>query len=86
MELVIWILVSFGLTAIISISRLFRPIQNLGTFFRCPQCIGFWVGLGLAYGWKSITGNIFLDACLSSGVCLFLHTIMWKMALSDKRY
>jgi hypothetical protein len=53
MELFLFILSCIGATFIINISYVFKPIRekasmfnpHLGKFLKCPQCIGFWVGL-----------------------------------------
>lgn len=39
--------VGIGATVIITLSRLFRWLQDLAKFFRCPLCVGFWVGFFL---------------------------------------
>ena len=55
--LLTWLLITWGLTSILTRSRLLRPLRDRfapGTFFgdlaRCDQCMGLWVGLGLSLG------------------------------------
>lgn len=36
--------VGIGATVIITLSRLFRWLQDRAKFYRCPLCVGFWVG------------------------------------------
>lgn len=44
---VVSVIAGMGATMIITISRLFKPIQSLNKFFKCPMCIGFWVGVSI---------------------------------------
>jgi len=51
--MILFFLSCLGLTFIINISYVFKPIRDkansispkLGKLLKCPQCIGFWVGL-----------------------------------------
>ena len=53
MKLIIFCLVCFGMTNIITMSRLFKLVRDrferlskkAGIFIKCPMCVGFWVGL-----------------------------------------
>jgi hypothetical protein len=49
MELIYFILASWGLTQILIYGTIFdsiRPKQGFfGELFKCPMCLGFWVGL-----------------------------------------
>ena len=38
----------------------------------CGLCFSFWSGLTVAYLWKPMTGNLFLDACLGSGIFWYI--------------
>ena len=75
-----WVFVLTGLTSIVSMSGIFMPIRQkifklnpfLGQLISCPMCFGFWAGLILSYFYQSITGNMFFDAVLGSGM-------MWYM-------
>jgi len=61
--LLLWILVTFGITLIITTSELFNPLRwtmrkisgFLGRFFSCPLCIGFWAGILANFFWMSPT-------------------------------
>jgi len=80
MEVIWYLLTSFGLTAILIEGKPTKPIRRLaariggdewgGYLFRCYQCLGFWVGLGvgLLFFWgdplKLITAPF-----VSSGFC-----------------
>lgn len=57
MFLLLFLLASFGITAIITNSSIFSPIRNLfekinpsflGEGIVCPQCVGFWIGVILS--------------------------------------
>ena len=45
MDIVFFILSSYGLTQILVFSRLLEKIRPSHHFFHCPMCIGFWVGV-----------------------------------------
>ena len=89
MNILLWILVSFGITTIISVSKLFEPIRNfvtkksppLGGFLGCSMCMGFWAGILLSSQYFSPTGNMFFDGCLSCATCWLLYCATWIMAL-----
>ena len=45
-DLIYFILCSYGITQIITTSSLLDKFRwNVGKFWGCPMCIGFWVGL-----------------------------------------
>ena len=90
LDLILFSLVAFGLTNIITISKIglrWRDLAEkvhpkLGELFRCPMCMGFWVGLGLSF-WKSPTDLMILDAILGSAAAWLIYCITWKLALRD---
>jgi len=47
MELLYFILISYGLTLILVYGTIFKKIRPKHHFFHCPMCIGFWVGVVL---------------------------------------
>ena len=53
MELLLFVLASYGLTQILVYGKIFSRIRpetgRLGELFRCPMCMGFWVGLFLYF-------------------------------------
>lgn len=56
-HLFVWFLVVWGVTSILTRSRLLRPFRDrlppstlLGDLVRCDQCMGLWVGLSLSLG------------------------------------
>lgn len=58
MDLVIYVLICWGLTNVITKGKIFEPIRNfffdtpklhfLSDLFNCPMCLGFWIGIGLS--------------------------------------
>ena len=79
-EFLIWSFTLLGLTTIVTKSHVlqgFRDIsskinQFLGKMISCPPCFGFWAGLGLSLFYKSMTGNMLLDATLGSGLIFYI--------------
>ena len=49
MDLIYFILVSYGITQILVFSTIFKPIRPKHHFFHCPMCVGFWVGVFLMF-------------------------------------
>jgi len=88
-----WILVSFGITIAVTTAAIFKPVREkvgivhplLGKIVKCPMCFGFWSGIILNLFWKSITGNIFLDGCLSLATCWLLYCVCLKLTIQDER-
>lgn len=83
MNLLIFILCSYGLTSILIYSKIFERIRPKHYFFRCPQCVGFWVSCFIwlissqttlfIFDYNLITG--FLLSCLGSGTSYVLCMI-----------
>jgi hypothetical protein len=85
LSLLYFILSSYGMTQIIcyaSILNVIRPVKGtLGEFFKCPMCIGFWVGAFLCgissytelFSYEQTISNFFLLGCLSSGTSYILN-------------
>ncbi len=46
-EMLYFILASYGLTQILVYSKIFEPVRPKYYFFHCPMCIGFWSGVVL---------------------------------------
>ena len=79
LDLIYFILASYGLTQILVYGSIFDAIRptkgKLGELFKCPMCMGFWVGLLLwsinpytqlfSFDYSPITA--FLLGCVSSG-------------------
>ena len=88
MELIYFILCAYGMTYILIYGSIFnsiRPTQGkMGELFRCPLCLGFWVGVFLwsinhftelfTYDYSLI--NALLLGSLSAGSSYFLSMIL----------
>ena len=88
MELLHFILCSYGMTYILIYGSIFNPVRptkgKLGELFKCPLCMGFWVGVFLwsinfftelfTYEYNFI--NALLLGCLSAGTSYFLSVIL----------
>jgi len=88
MNLLLFILVCYGLTIILCYGKIFesiRPIDGtLGELFKCSMCTGFWVGwiiwvLNLFTTLFNFDGRLvtgFLLACLSAGTSYILDKLI----------
>ena len=88
MQLIYFILCAYGMTYILIYGSIFesiRPKTGLsGDLFKCPLCLGFWVGVFLwsinvftelfTYDYNII--NALLLGCLSAGTSYFLSSIL----------
>ena len=80
MNLLYFILVSFGLTSILTQSKLLESIRPKHYFFHCPQCVGFWIGaflcsinrFGTLFSFDVSVMNVICLGCLSSGTSFVL--------------
>ena len=85
MDLIYFILTSYGLTQILVYGSIFdslRPARGkLGELFNCSMCMGFWVGAFL-FGINGFTElftfeynivNMFVLGCLGSGTSYLLN-------------
>ena len=91
MDLIYFILCSYGLTQILVFGSIFNSIRpsrdwfrGFGKLFHCPMCMGFWVGVFL-FGINSLTelfnfdynvANAFLLGCLSSGTSYLISALV----------
>ena len=75
MELIYFILCTYGMTQILVYATIFSRIRPTHHFFHCPMCMGFWAGV-LLFGINKYTelfmfeytiANALLLGCLSSG-------------------
>ena len=93
MELVFFILTAYGLTQILVYGTIFDAIRptkgKLGELFRCPMCMGFWIGAFL-FGINAYTelftfeytiANLFILGWLSSGTSYVLNMIIGDCGL-----
>ena len=84
LDVILWILVNFGITNGIVVSNLVLPFRQwvLVKFktklFLCPMCLGFWVGLVLSLSWFSPTGFFLFDMFLGSITSWMLYLLIYK--------
>jgi hypothetical protein len=89
MNLLIFILVGFGITTIITKSTIFEPLRNFldtgGEYLRnnfwgllivCPLCVGFWIGVLESCIFGSITYNTFIGDNSSIGILNYLWSFI----------
>jgi len=90
MNLVLFILICYGLTSILIWGKIFNAIRPKYSFFHCSQCVGAWVGFLVFFAlWFSgikIIDNIyygwFFMGCLSGGTSYILDRLFSDDGLS----
>lgn len=87
LELTYFILSAFGLTQILVYGSILNPIRpvkgKLGELFKCPMCMGFWVGLFLwsinpytqLFSFDESPVTAFLLGCVSSATSYVLSMV-----------
>tara|TARA_R100000008_G_C3580059_1_gene167864 strand:- start:296 stop:604 length:309 start_codon:yes stop_codon:yes gene_type:complete len=97
MELIWFILASYGMTFILVFGSIFNPIRpttgKLGELFHCPLCTGFWVGIFLwslnggteLFNFEYNLINAFICGCVSSGTSYFLSMLLDDFGLKVNR-
>tara|TARA_B100001094_G_C17916356_1_gene663733 strand:+ start:123 stop:458 length:336 start_codon:yes stop_codon:yes gene_type:complete len=86
-----FILASYGMTFILVYGKIFEDIRppkdytkKWNTFFHCPLCMGFWVGvfLFLINGFTELftfdynIANTFICGCISAGVSYLISMLV----------
>ena len=91
LHLVHWVLVVFGVTLIVTYSKIAAPLRrNVPTNFlkslvKCPLCFGFWAGLALSlFGFRLAESHIpfvgpILDGAAASAVAFLLYLIALRL-------
>ena len=83
MELLYFILASYGLTQLLCYGKIFDRIRPEHYFFSCPMCMGFWVGVFLCvinpfttlFTYELTFFNVFLLGNVSSGTSYVLNML-----------
>jgi hypothetical protein len=83
-ELLYFILASYGITTIVVYGRVFAPIRPTHHFFHCPLCVGFWIGALLVclnpftdlFTYNVSVVNCFLMGAVSSGASYILSMLI----------
>ena len=83
MDLIYFILASYGMTQILVYGSIFDKVRPNHDFFKCSMCMGFWVGIFLwainnytelfIFDYSPVTA--FLLGCLSSGTSYVLNML-----------
>ena len=84
MSLIYFVLVAFGLTSILTQSKLFEKIRPKHYFFQCPQCVGFWVGCFLfcinkwteLFTFDYTIANFFICGWISAGTSYLISMLV----------
>jgi hypothetical protein len=86
-QLLWFCLAAYGLTQMLTYGSIFDRIRPstglLGALFRCPMCMGFWVGVflfGVNYNTELFTfeytiANLLICGCVSSAVSYALCSV-----------
>jgi len=94
MSWLVFLTVSWGFVSIVTLSVLMRPLREFlargGKFwvflyglFSCPQCFGFWAGMGLYFLIPMELGSeypwfleMIFHGLICSGMCLLLSALL----------
>ena len=88
MQLLMFVLASYGLTLILLYGSIFNSIRpkngKLGELFKCPLCMGFWTGVFILFisSWSELFTyevnlvNLLIMGWLSSGTSYFLDMVV----------
>lgn len=86
MNLLLFLLICWGMTQIITTGKIFEPIRNYLNLevLRCSMCMGMWVGiiifLGFWFCGIQLFPNIYIGSfffgCISSAVSFFLMSVV----------
>jgi hypothetical protein len=84
-EIVIFILVVWGVTSVVTFGAIVRPVRhlfarskytrnNIGYLLHCPMCTGWWAGLGIHFV-MPLSTLWWTDAFIGAGVCYLLRAV-----------
>ena len=86
--IVVWALAVHGITQIVTVSRIARPVREvapspLRALLSCPMCFGFWVGLALSLlSWPGLARAV-VDGAAASGVAWAAHVTLARLGALD---
>jgi len=90
-DLVYFILASYGLTQILLYGSVFNKVRpskdwlfGFGKLFHCPMCMGFWSGVFLfginkyteLFTFEYVLANLLILGSLSSGTCYLIGVLV----------
>lgn len=97
-SVIVFILISYGITAILTQSYLFEFYRNyfknewIRYLTRCTQCTGFWLGLlvSLIYNIQStiemnVLLSMFIHGTISSGACYIIQSLIDSIGNISKK-
>ena len=86
MSIIVFILVSFGLTTIITQESIFRWFRKIFKFkpFSCPTCLSVWIGFGLSFFFPVLI-NIYISWFLY-GMISYTTTRVLLAWLQEKEF
>ena len=63
------------MTMILVYGKIFDAVRPKHHFFKCPMCVGFWVG---TFNWfmLDLSFNLFVAGCISSGTSYFISRLV----------
>ena len=92
MQLLTFILASYGMTMILVYSKIFESLREkirsynkdlLSYMIKCTMCMGFWVGI-INWFLIDVSFNLFVAGCISSGTSYLLSRIVDDDGLTIK--
>jgi hypothetical protein len=76
MLLLTFILACYGMTMIAVYGKIFDAIRPQHHFFKCPMCMGFWVGVINTICFFNMPFSWFIGGCISSGTSYFISRLV----------
>ena len=71
-----FILACYGMTMIAVYGKIFDAIRPQHHFFKCPMCMGFWVGVINTICFFNMPFSWFIGGCISSGTSYFISRLV----------
>jgi hypothetical protein len=56
--------------------KIFDAIRPSHHFFKCPMCMGWWIGAIMSICFFNLPFNWFVGACISSGMSYFISRLV----------
>jgi hypothetical protein len=89
-----WALVTYGITLVITGSKIAEPLRRLfrfsetaSHFLTCPMCVGWWTGFALDFaGLGPLHGSPWtlpLNAFAASALCWTVHVVLARLGAED---
>lgn len=75
MQLITFLLASYGMTMILVYGKIFDSVRPNHHFFNCCLCMGFWVGIINSF-LLPLKFNFFVAGCISAGTSYLLSRLV----------